>query len=241
MAQLPLLVPPFRFASVEPNVYRGGYPDQPNQRFLQRLCLATVVSLVPEPPSVWLRTYCETNGIALRWFQVASPKDSVTLDNATVRRCIEILIDPTNHPVFIHCGDGMGNTGLVVICLRKLQLWPLSSAVAECLRFTQTGAFTSDEEEFVDAFCHDIAIPPIIPRWLWGPPVSPPLQLPCKLVEWLAAETTLSATSTEAATQVRQAMAQLHQQHLCTVCQALPFANHPTMHLLLQTPAWEQE
>ena len=47
---LPPLVPPLRFSQVEEGVYRGAYPSLINQRFLTRLGLRTIVSLLPEPP-----------------------------------------------------------------------------------------------------------------------------------------------------------------------------------------------
>lgn len=42
------LRPPFRFAIVEPGIYRGGYPRAQNHDFLDQLQLKTIISLVPE-------------------------------------------------------------------------------------------------------------------------------------------------------------------------------------------------
>jgi hypothetical protein len=56
---LPPLVPPLRFSQVEEGVYRGAYPSLVNQRFLTRLGLRTIVSLLPEPPTADLLQWCE--------------------------------------------------------------------------------------------------------------------------------------------------------------------------------------
>ena len=55
---LPPLVPPLRFSQVEEGVYRGAYPSLVNQRFLTRLGLRTIVSLLPEPPTADLLQWC---------------------------------------------------------------------------------------------------------------------------------------------------------------------------------------
>ena len=62
----PPLVPPLRFAMVEEGIYRGAYPSLINLRFLARLRLKTVISLLPEPPSADLVRWCEEEGIALQ-------------------------------------------------------------------------------------------------------------------------------------------------------------------------------
>lgn len=41
MPTLPPLIPPFRFAAVEDNVFRGAYPKQRNLRFIKRLVAGT--------------------------------------------------------------------------------------------------------------------------------------------------------------------------------------------------------
>ena len=65
---LPPLLPPLRFAIVEEGVYRGAYPSLVNLRFLQRLQLRTVVSLLPEAPTPDLLSWCHVppDTIALR-------------------------------------------------------------------------------------------------------------------------------------------------------------------------------
>jgi tyrosine-protein phosphatase OCA6 len=55
----PPLVPPLRFSLVEEGVYRGAYPSLINLRFLHRLGLRSIISLLPEPPAPHLVQWCE--------------------------------------------------------------------------------------------------------------------------------------------------------------------------------------
>ena len=82
--ELPKLVPPLRCALVEEGVYRGAYPSLLNHRYLARLRLRTVVSLLPEPPSSDLVAWCHQHSIHLRAERVATFKDEVTLTHERV-------------------------------------------------------------------------------------------------------------------------------------------------------------
>lgn len=59
------LVPPIRFAYVNPGLSRGAYPTLRNFRFLSRLQLKTIISLTPEPPIPDLVLFAEMAGIKL--------------------------------------------------------------------------------------------------------------------------------------------------------------------------------
>ncbi|KAJ1658561.1 protein-tyrosine-phosphatase [Dispira simplex] len=85
----------------------------------------------------------------------------------------QIIINPDNHPLFIHCNNGTINTGLVIVCLRILQMWSLSAAINEYFRFLKTPEFTDEDEEFFEGLREDIIIPPLIPHFLWGTPLPP--------------------------------------------------------------------
>ena len=89
MLPVPPLVPPLRFSQVEEGVYRGAYPSLVNQRFLSRLRLRTVVSLLPEPPTEDLLQWCELHAVENHAVVVMPfKKDEVTL---THERAAELL------------------------------------------------------------------------------------------------------------------------------------------------------
>lgn len=164
---LPPLYPPFRFGVVEEEVYRGAYPRDKNFQFLKRLNLKTVLSLIPEQPTEGLVKFCFENGINNLWIPVSKPKENVPLSYSKIIRCLQVLMHIENSPVYIHCLDGTVVTGMVVACLRKLQLWPVSMAMTEYLRFISDEVVTPEEKEFVGKFNSPIEIPVGFPSWLW--------------------------------------------------------------------------
>ncbi|KAJ9073972.1 protein-tyrosine-phosphatase, variant 2 [Entomophthora muscae] len=183
------LHPPFRFGVVEEDVYRGAYPRDRNFQFLKRLKPKTVLSLIPEQPNDSLVKFCFENSINNLWICVSKPKENVPLSYSKIIRCLQVLMHSENLPVYIHCLDGTVVTGMVVACLRKLQLWSVSTAMTEYLRFISEEEIRSEEREFVGKFNSPIEIPVDFPRWLWkGLNVSPISNfkhpsIPCKFLE----------------------------------------------------------
>ncbi|KAF9574888.1 hypothetical protein EC968_005128 [Mortierella alpina] len=161
------LIPPFRFGTVEPEVYRGAYPKQRNLRYLKRLKLRTILSLIPDAPDEVFRQFCEDQGIKSIHLPVDKVKDNVPLTYNRAVEAVQIIIDPENLPIYIHCLDGASVTGLVVCCLRKLQTWNISSAMGEFLRYLRGGVISSEESVFVEKFASEIEISKPIPPWLW--------------------------------------------------------------------------
>lgn len=78
-----------------------------------------------------------------------------------------MAIDPDNLPIYIHCLDGSNITGIVTMCLRKLQNWNLSTIFTEFSRFTRGNYISAVESEFVETFRAEIEIGSQIPGWLW--------------------------------------------------------------------------
>mmetsp|Transcript_23748 Transcript_23748/g.69715 ORF Transcript_23748/g.69715 Transcript_23748/m.69715 type:complete len:316 (+) Transcript_23748:33-980(+) len=186
------LIPPLRFAIVEEGIYRGAYPSLINFRYLQRLQLRTVVSLLPEAPTPDLLAWCEANGIRNHAERIAVFKDEVTLTQERAASILQLLILPERQPVFIHCLDGISVTGTILMCLRKLQRWVAPSIHAEFLRFASSdgasvlAAPPAHIAQFVDYFkVESVAAefsPSDVPEWL----------------EWLTASPTRGAIGEQA-------------------------------------------
>ncbi|KAG0031831.1 hypothetical protein BGZ81_000516 [Podila clonocystis] len=161
------LIPPFRFGTVENEVYRGAYPKQRNLRYLKRLKLKTILSLIPDAPDPVFQQFCKEHGIQAIHLPVDKVKDNVPLTYNRAVEAVQVMIDPENLPIYVHCLDGASVTGLVVCCLRKLQTWNISSAMGEFLRFLRGGVISSEESVFVEKFASEIEIAKPIPPWLW--------------------------------------------------------------------------
>jgi len=195
-ATAPALIPPFRFSTVQQGLYRGAYPTLKNFRFLRRLGLRTIVSVIPEPPTSDLADFCAGEKIALHHFYAEKfTSDNVTVSPTTAAQILELLVQQQNLPLYIHCLDGANVTGIVVMILRKLQNWtklatvsefcrqaPSSSlarhgewllmlAVLTCLpiaRFTRDHGIEKDESEYLAAFSEEIVVTVDAPQWLWN-------------------------------------------------------------------------
>lgn len=166
---LPPLIPPFRHCLIEDGLYRGAHPSLKNMRFMRRLNLRTILSLVTEAtgPSQDLEEYCRNERIRHVWHHVEKYNDGFSHTPQLVASILCELIDPRNHPLFLHCRDGSHNTGLVVMCLRRLQNWSLPNIYAEFRRYTKSNEISFDEKQFVESFHAKVKIPIRIPLWLW--------------------------------------------------------------------------
>ncbi|CAK9436748.1 uncharacterized protein LODBEIA_P12700 [Lodderomyces beijingensis] len=167
-------IPPLRFNSIQPNLYRGAYPRSPNFNFLATLNLQTIISLTPEPitPATdpQLHAWAQSNQIRLIHLECASggkgKKRSTPLDYDTAIHALNIIIHQSNSPIFIHCLNGGQITSLLVACLRKLQFWSAISIFNEFINFTTN--ITVNDRLFVENFGgvveinYDDKVP-----WLW--------------------------------------------------------------------------
>lgn len=172
MSRLPPIYPPFRYGVVEEDLFRGAYPKERNFRFLRRLRLKAILSLTPDPPNPALSAFCTENNITPIHIRVDKPKEHIPLSFQKTAQILAVLTDTANHPLFVHCLDGTGVTGAVILCLRKLQCWTMASILVESTRYHKEGVIGSEEAEFVEKFNAEIELPPRIPKWLWGGHIS---------------------------------------------------------------------
>ncbi|KAJ2356544.1 protein-tyrosine-phosphatase [Coemansia erecta] len=175
------LIPPYRFERVQNRLYRGGYPKPRNFRFLRRQRLKTLVSLIPSDRDTQLTDYCRAENIERICIPVDSPNENVTLTDEIVSQCLELMTDASRTPLYIHCLDGSNVTGVVVMCLRKLQLWRIASLQNEYLRFEQDGEIIPEESEFVEAYAGKaLVLPNPVVDWLWPGRAIEDARLPFK-------------------------------------------------------------
>lgn len=166
---VPALIPPFRFSTVQEGLYRGSYPTLKNLRFLARLRLKTVVSVVPEPPTTDLAAFCAGEKILhYHFFAEKFTSDSVTVSPVTVCQIVQLLLKRENLPLYLHCLDGANVTGVIVMVLRKLQNWTKVATISEFCRFTRDHGIEKDESDYLASFSEEIVVTADAPRWLWN-------------------------------------------------------------------------
>jgi protein tyrosine/serine phosphatase len=94
-----------------------------------------MLSLTPDPLPDDILQYCDEQGIKAIHLRVDKMKeDNIPLTYSRTIVAIQTIIDPQNQPIYVHCLDGSDVTGLIIACLRKLQMWSTSSAMGEYLR-----------------------------------------------------------------------------------------------------------
>lgn len=168
------LVPPLKFNSVQPNLYRGGYPRKVNFPFLESLGLRTIISLTPTPidefndPHIF--HFAKQNHIRLVHIECAQSgkgkKRGVPLGYTTVLEALNYIVHDLDAPIYFHCLNGGQVTSLVVACLRKLQFWSSIAIFNEFINFTTN--ITVNDRTFVDGFKGDLKInPESKASWLW--------------------------------------------------------------------------
>lgn len=127
-----IIVPPINFANVEDRVYRSGFPQPMNFRFLETLQLKSIIYLCPEPYPKENLEFLKEHNIRLFQFGIDGTKEpSVDVLRNIITEALTILIDVRIHPVLIHCKRGKHRTGCVVGSLRKLQNWCLPLILEE--------------------------------------------------------------------------------------------------------------
>ena len=97
-----------RFHRVSENLYRGGQPNPAGFAFLKRQGIMTVVNLRAENDE---RPWVEKLG--MKYVQIPLSAWDRVPDSA-IRTFFEVLNDPDNQPVFVHCRRGADRTGVMV-------------------------------------------------------------------------------------------------------------------------------
>ena len=157
-------IPPFRFALVETDVFRGAYPVALNFSFLKTLKLKSMISLTPNPIDDELAEFCKEEGIENHYYPVPKFIDQIIITPNTVTEIITFLCNKNNLPAYIHCLNGGHTTGLIIMCLRKLQMWSPRAMLAEFNQFINT--FESCEEEFLNNYKATFELTSNMPSWL---------------------------------------------------------------------------
>ncbi|RMF83106.1 MAG: hypothetical protein D6744_05315 [Planctomycetota bacterium] len=106
---------PKRFGTVaEGMIYRCGEvsPDQ-LARLHERLNLHSVLSLLNDSAPVTVAERAAAERLGLRWFNVPLTGDGASTpeDRARIR---QIVLDPANYPLLVHCAAGANRTGLAI-------------------------------------------------------------------------------------------------------------------------------
>ena len=141
-------------------LYRSGQLTEPGlERVIREHQLRTVVTLRAArtpgdaDPDAWEEDVCAANGVThvrlVPRVWGADENGDIPAD-VNVRRFLEIMDDPANHPVLVHCYAGIHRTGTMCAIFRmEYQKWPVGRAITEMQR---CGFDPEDMHEHIEAY-----------------------------------------------------------------------------------------
>ncbi len=113
------------FFKVSDNLYRGAQPKKTGFEELKKLGIKTIVSLRNSNVDEKMIA-----GSGITYFHI--PISSIFPKKKKFARFLEIVSDPANCPVFVHCRRGADRTGTAVALYRiKVQGWKVEEAINE--------------------------------------------------------------------------------------------------------------
>lgn len=113
------------FMRVTDDLLRGGQPNATGFRALKAIGVKTVVNLRHYHSDRWM-----LENIGLDYERIAIK--SWSLYSGHVMRFLEIVTDKSRTPVFVHCHDGVGRTGVLCAMYRMVVCgWNRDDAIAE--------------------------------------------------------------------------------------------------------------
>lgn len=147
-ARLTPLLPPINYGTVEKHtVYRSGFPHDRNVEFLEGLRLTSILTLVEEEMKSEMLNFMDMYGVRhVRVPIVANKGGEIRSTLESLCEAILYLMNPGNHPVYVHCNRGKHRTGCVIACLRKCQSWPLDEILDEYETYAGDKARPEDKQ-----------------------------------------------------------------------------------------------
>lgn len=128
---------PTNFQTIAPGLYRSSYPSIAHFNCLEDLGLKTIVTLVPFPLSLEYANFITSSGIIHHQIGILANKDAeVYSPTETVHRVLEIMLDPSNYPMLIHCNKGKHRTGCMTACFRKVCGWTDEAVIEEYVKYS---------------------------------------------------------------------------------------------------------
>lgn len=147
------VIPPENFSHVAGEIYRSSFPRTENFAFLQRrLKLKSILVLIPEEYPAENEQFLKQSGIRLFQVGMSGNKEPfVNIPSDLLTRALEVVLNPDNQPILIHCNRGKHRTGCLVGCIRKLQNWSLTMIFDEYRRFAFPKARALDQQ-FIEMY-----------------------------------------------------------------------------------------
>ena len=120
------------FGQMDTNYFRGGQPKKDEYDELAAIGVNTIVDLRNDPEA-----YEKPTAEALGMKYINIPMDDAEYpSDATISRFLEVINDPANGKMFVHCKGGKHRAGVTGAVYRMTKYgWNYDQAYAEMLKF----------------------------------------------------------------------------------------------------------
>ncbi|MEK7640660.1 MAG: neutral/alkaline non-lysosomal ceramidase N-terminal domain-containing protein [Patescibacteria group bacterium] len=121
-------------------IYRCGQLDEGSlKEITEKYKIKTIVSLRGGPPQ-FEKDFASAHGIQVFAFRMSARTEP---SDEEIEKCLEIINDPENQPILLHCRGGADRTGLIIALQRVLYAgWNLSDAETEMSYYRNLPFFT---------------------------------------------------------------------------------------------------
>ena len=159
---------PANFDVITPGIYRSSFPSFPHFETLADLELKTIITFVDGPLDFAYANFITSNGITHHHIHVKANKDpDVYSDQDTIFQILDLMLDPENYPMLIHCNKGKHRTGCISACFRRVTGWTTEAAIEEYVRFASPKDRELDKK-FIERFDPTALKPLALERRLYG-------------------------------------------------------------------------
>jgi tyrosine-protein phosphatase OCA1 len=145
-------------------LYRSAIPTELNLPFLETLGLKSLIMLA-ETADATLLSFMEKNSI--NYVSIENPVgpssgwgglSNIPVGDDLVISAVRILSNQVNYPALVCCRSGKFMTGVVMGCLRKLELWSMTSILEEYRRMAlfSSSSMQQQHEQFIELFDTDL-------------------------------------------------------------------------------------
>jgi tyrosine-protein phosphatase SIW14 len=109
---------------VDRGIYRSEYPKHKHVAFLKRLGIKHILYLCQESYPETLEKELNSIGVDILPFGVEGNKEPCSEIPADVfTAALRVMLDPTHHPILVHCNKGKHRTGSLIGCFRKVCIY----------------------------------------------------------------------------------------------------------------------
>jgi len=123
----------FNFQEIEPGIYRSGRLPRETYPYLKKAGITTIINFIDKKKEAEKEkselAHLGIKTVSIPWNGFDYPKDQ------DVDTFLNVMKDPANRPVLVHCKRGAERTGLMIACWRIAeQGWKVEDAYQEMVR-----------------------------------------------------------------------------------------------------------